>query len=249
MPDEKIQEWLCELVAGDGFPYRYKKLAAALRTEYRLIINHKKAWRLCKELGILRPQRKAKVCRPKRLAKKVPVKGSNHLWQMDVKYGYIAGMDRFFFQLSVIDVFDREVIAYHLGLRCTAKDAVRVLRTAASKRELSANCQLILRTDNGPQFIAHAFVIACEELGITHERIPTKTPNMNAYIEAFHAILEEECYGLNEFESFLDVYTVVSEYMQYYNQRRMHDSLKYMTPSQFHQMFRNGVAAGQAIVA
>jgi putative transposase len=59
---------------------------------------------------------------------------------MDVKYGYIAGMDRFFFQLSVIDVFDREVIAYHLGLRCTAKDAVRVLRTAASKRELSANC-------------------------------------------------------------------------------------------------------------
>jgi len=72
---------------------------------------------------------------------------------------------------------------------------------------------------------------------------------MNAYIEAFHAILEEECYGLNEFESFLDVYTVVSEYMQYYNQRRMHGSLKYMAPSQFHQMFLNGNAEGQAIVA
>ncbi|NLN16331.1 MAG: transposase family protein [Firmicutes bacterium] len=59
-------------------------------------------------------------------------------------------MDRFFFQLSVIDVFDREVMAYHLGLCCTAKDAVRVLRRAVAKRGLSARCQLILRTDNEP---------------------------------------------------------------------------------------------------
>ncbi|MGI6557772.1 MAG: IS3 family transposase [Limnochordia bacterium] len=55
--------------------------------------------------------------------------------------------------------------------------------------------------------------------------------------------------GLNEFESFLDVYTVVSEYMQYYNQRRMHGSLKYMAPSQSHQVSLSGSAEGQVIVA
>jgi len=35
---------------------------------------------------------------------------------MDIKYGYIAGTKQFFFQLSLIDVMDREVISYHLGL-------------------------------------------------------------------------------------------------------------------------------------
>ena len=185
------------------------------------------------------------------MAKKISVDGPNQLWQMDVKYGYIAGVDRFFFQLSIIDVFDREIIAYHLGLSCTAKDAVRVTKRAMAERQLTAsdNCKLVLRTDNGPQLIAHAFAGICEELGITHERIPVKTPNMNAYIEAFHAILEEECYGLNDFESFLDVYTIVSEYMRYYNERRRHGSLNYKAPSQFHQAFLNSNAKGKAIVA
>ncbi len=82
-------------------------------------------------------------------------------------------------------------------------NASLVARSMA-ERQLSAgdNRKPVLRTDNGPQFIAHAFAGTCEELGITHERIPVKTPNMNAYIEAVHAILEEECYGLNDFESF-----------------------------------------------
>jgi putative transposase len=58
------------------------------------------------------------------------VYGSNQLWEMDIKYGYIAGTDEFFFQLSVIDVFDRSIIDYHLGLSCTAQDACRVLKSA-----------------------------------------------------------------------------------------------------------------------
>mgnify|MGYP002332096573 CR=1 FL=1 len=56
--DEQIKEYLCELVAGDGFPYGYKKLTICLQEDYNLIINHKKVYRLCKELDILRPQRK-----------------------------------------------------------------------------------------------------------------------------------------------------------------------------------------------
>jgi putative transposase len=76
---------------------------------------------------------------------------------MDIKYGYIAGTKQFFFQLSLIDVMDREVISYHLGLRCTAMDAVSVLRQAIEKRNLDIERTTrlpIVRTDNGPQFIA-----------------------------------------------------------------------------------------------
>ena len=58
IPDGKIQEWICELIAGDGFPYGYRKLTVCLNEDYSLRINQKKVYRLCKELGILRPQRK-----------------------------------------------------------------------------------------------------------------------------------------------------------------------------------------------
>jgi len=53
--DEQIKEFLLQRVAGDGYPYGYKKLTIELQESNHLIINHKKVYRLCKELNILRP--------------------------------------------------------------------------------------------------------------------------------------------------------------------------------------------------
>ena len=78
--DEQIKEYLCEAIAGDGFPYGYKKLTSELREKYGLIINEKKVYRLCKELGILRPQRKIQTRHPRRLARRDTVTGPNQLW-------------------------------------------------------------------------------------------------------------------------------------------------------------------------
>lgn len=38
----KIKKWLIEMVAGDGFPYGYKKCKVGLKEDYFLIINHNK---------------------------------------------------------------------------------------------------------------------------------------------------------------------------------------------------------------
>jgi putative transposase len=81
---------------------------------------------------------------------------------MDLKYGYIMDTKQFFFQLSVIDVFDRSIVDYHLGLRATAKDAGRVLENALKNRGLKPGQKLpVIRTDNGPQFIAKNFKKTC----------------------------------------------------------------------------------------
>jgi len=81
-----------------------------------LLINKKKVYRLCKELKILRPQRKVKRKHPKKLARNRIVTASNQLWEVDVKYGYIASENRFFFIMPIIDVFDRCIIDYYIGL-------------------------------------------------------------------------------------------------------------------------------------
>lgn len=228
------------MVNGDGYPYGYRKLTECLKDDYSLKINKKKVYRICKELDILKPQRELKKNRPRRLAERKEVNGPNQLWEMDLKYGFIAGEDKFFFQLSLIDVYDRSVISYHLGLSCKAKDATRVLKRALGKRQLTKGMDLpIIRTDNGPQFIAKEFQNTCDDLGIEHQRIPVKTPNMNAHIESFHSLLEKDCYQRYEFNSYLQVYEVVSEYMDYYNNRYRHGSIGDIPPAKYYDKIQN----------
>ncbi|AFV11629.1 hypothetical protein Tph_c14200 [Thermacetogenium phaeum DSM 12270] len=125
---------MCELITAEGFAYGYLKLTHCLRRKFHLIINKKKVYRLCKELDILRPQRKIKRKHPRRLARNRVITASNQLWEADLKYGYIAGEDRFFFIMPIIDVFDRCIVAYHIGLSCEAKDARVMSLPAMPKR-------------------------------------------------------------------------------------------------------------------
>lgn len=248
--DEQIKECICKLISGDGFPYGYRKITICLNEDYNLIINHKKVYRLCKELDILRPQRTITQRHPKHLAKKETISAPNELWEMDIKYGYINGEDKFFFQLSLIDVFDRSIIDYHIGLSCKASDACNVLRNSLRKRNIYCSSAVPkIRTDNGPQFIAKEFEEFCSSNGLIHQRIPVKTPNMNAHIESFHSILEDECYSRNEWSSFKEAYKAVAEYMYYYNSRRRHGSIKYMAPNRFYDAFMNKSVNAKAFAA
>ena len=240
--DEQIKEWLLELIAGKENVYGYRKLTRCLQRQYKLVINKKKVYRLCKELDILEPQRRVHLKHPRRIAINREITSSNQLWEIDVKYGYIVGEDRFFYLMSIIDVYDRMIIDYHIGLSCEGKHAAQLVQRALWKRQLfSGTTRPTIRTDNGPQFISHIFENICLEYGTEHERIPPKTPNKNAHIESFHAILERDCLSRYEFTSYQDAYRIVSEYIQFYNQRRMHGSLYDLSPLEF----INELAAGR----
>ncbi|MNJ41844.1 IS2 transposase TnpB [compost metagenome] len=233
--DKQICEWIMELLADEYTSnYGYRKLTKVLRRQHDLVINKKKVYRLCKQMNVLRPQRKLKVKYPKVLANNRLITGSNQLWETDIKYGWIAGEQRFFFLLSIIDVFDRAIVTYHHGLSCEAKDLVQITQEALMKRQLFDKVNKpVIRSDNGPQFISHLFAEACEQFGITHERIPPKTPNKNAHIESYHAILELECYQRHEFESYQQAYDVVSRFIHNYNHNRIHGSIYDMSPYEY----------------
>lgn len=231
--DEQIKEWLLELVEGEEHIYGYKLLAQCLRNEHGLILGKTKAYRLCKELGILQQQRKPKSKHPRRLARNRTVTGPNQLWQADIKYGYVAGRDRFFFVFSIIDVFDRVIVAHYRGAGCEAVHICQALGRAIEGRLQSGDAMPVIRTDNGPQFVSALFGDACESWEMHHERIPPKTPNMNAYIESFHSLMERDVLTKETFETMEDAYDAIDRYMDFYNNRRMHGSLKRKAPIVF----------------
>jgi putative transposase len=241
--DEEIEEFICEIIAGDGQYYGYRKITVVLRREYNLVINKKKVYRLCKEMGMLRPQRKIKPKHPRKLSRNREIVKSNTLWEADLKYGYIIGEDKFFYVMSIIDVYDRNIVDYHIGLQCEGKDAAVTLQRALLRRELFAETEKpVIRTDNGPQFISNVFGDKCEELKVEHERIPVKTPNKNAHIESFHRIFEDECLGVEEFETYGEAYQAVVDFMERYNKRRIHSSIDDLAPAAFYRACLNGTA-------
>jgi putative transposase len=229
-----------EAIQDEAFYYGYHKITRHLRRSFNLIINHKKVYRLCKELGIMKKQRVVKPPVRSKISVNRIVKKSNELWEADIKYGYIAGENKFFFVLSIIDVFDRSIIDYYQGYRCTGTDAASLLRRSLIKRNLfNSDYKPVIRTDNGPQFISHAFEDNCAEIGVYHERIPSRTPNKNAHIESFHRIFQDECIGVYEFENYKEAYAEISRFMKRYNNNRLHSSLKYMSPNEFY-VLNNG---------
>jgi putative transposase len=234
--DEQICEWIMELIAGEAAAYGYRKLTVRLKRLHQIVINKKKVYRLCKQMNVLRPQRKLKIRHPRRLANNRVITGSNQLWETDIKYGWIAGECRFFFIMCILDVFDRAIISYHLGLTCEAKHLVQITQEALMKRQLfdkPKEEKPVIRSDNGPQFISHLFEDACDSFGMIHERIPPRTPNKNAHIESFHSILEAECYQRHEFESYPQTYEIVTQFIQDYNQQRIHGSIYDLSPYEY----------------
>jgi putative transposase len=188
----------------------------------------------------LKKQREIKIKHPRRLARNRTITSINQLWEIDIKYGYIAGENRFFYLMCIIDVYDRVIVDYHIGLTCEGKHAAHILERALWRRKLkSSTTRPIIRSDNGPQFISNVFETACEHLSTEHERIPPKTPNLNAHIESFHSILQRECYAKNEFNSYTEAHKIVTDFIDFYVNRFLHGSLKDMPPAKFHDMVVN----------
>lgn len=253
VPDRRIKALIRRILEGPDAAYGYRKITVLLRRRFKLVINKKKVYRLCKELGVLNPRLSKKRTIPRRVANNRKVNGPNQLWQMDIKYGYVAGLRRHFYVASIIDVFDRSIVAYYRGKTCDQHAVIQTLHKALLKRGIYAqedkpDHKLIIRTDNGPQFESKKFREFCEGThNVEHEQIPTKTPNKNAYIESFHSILERECFLRNRFSSFEEAYAVVDRFIQYYNTKRIHSSLMDHSPTQYLQLVQQGIIRPQVI--
>lgn len=91
-----------------------------------------------------------------------------------------------------------------------------------------------VQTDNGSEFLLnfHNYLI---EKGIKHQFIYPRCPKINGVVERFNRTIQEECIEYtdsfwNDSEQFSED---LKEYLNWYNYRRPHASLNYMTPVDF----------------
>ena len=196
-------------------------------------MNHKKVARLCKIHRLGLKKRGKKKSKFYQMAKNHKVTRPNQVWEFDIKYGYLHGERRFFFLLAFIDVFNREIKGWYLGRHCQEGDLASTLKLALKDHSIMNEDDLIIRSDNGPQMRARVFRKELDQLPAEHEFIPIRTPNKNAHIESFFSIYDRHMQE-QYFWTLRDAYEWTMEFMDFYNEDRIHGSLG-MSPREFAQ--------------
>lgn len=211
-----------------------KKLSVVFKNQLGIIVNHKKIYRLRKELGFVRPYRNH-FKHPKRRPSNHEIDAPNRFWEGDIKF-IPTTKDGFVPILDIIDAFDKTIVSSQIGHSSKSKDFIKSVYNGISYRKADPK-KLIIRTDNGPQFKSKATKSFMDEMEITHEFGYKNNPNSQAFIESHHSSLEREFVQLNSFENIEDVFQAYNAYMFFYHNLRPHGSLNYMTPSEFSRIF------------
>lgn len=93
-----------------------------------------------------------------------------------------------------------------------------------------------VQTDNGSEFFKF-FQSYLEEQGIKHQFIYPKSPKINGVVERFNRTIQEEFINRND-EIYFDLEAFQAKltgYLEWYNYKRPHASLGYLSPMQFVQ--------------
>ena len=84
--------------------------------------------------------------------------------------------------------------------------------------------------DNGPQFISKDFKEYIRESGLTHVRTSVGYPQSNGKLERFHATIKQEKIRISSFVDIKDAEKQVKDYIEFYNTKRLHSGIFYLTP-------------------
>ena len=135
----------------------------------------------------------------------------------------------------MVDNGSREVPGYCFSRKGRALEATDALDRAVISRYTCKEAVpqgLTLRSDNGSFFLA-----STEYWGIRQEYIPSGKPDWNGVVERFFRTLKQECVWLHKFESFEQAEKIISQWIDNYNNNRLHSSLGYKTPEEWKNNF------------
>jgi putative transposase len=217
--------------------YGVRRIAAMLRRS-GIVANRKKVYRLMRLANLVRKRSVRKHLVTKRILT-VPER-PDHLWQQDITYVW-CGQDGWCYLFSILDCFTREWLAYTFSTQCGTDEVIRTLEIAILNRYpegvVHHQAGLTIRNDGGSQYTYDRFISTLKVYDIRQEVAGKNRPDQNAYIEAFHRSIKEDCIWQHDFATFNEADVVIKQFFHDYNWDRPHSSLKYMTPKEFYAAY------------
>ena len=164
----------------------------------------------------------------------------NQKWVTDITY--LPTAMGFVYLAVVLDLFSRKVVGWELADSLATPLVSAALRDAIEKRKPETS-SLLLHSDRGCQYTSDEYQSQLKTMGITCSMSRTGCCYDNAVMERFFWSLKHEWTKFETFEDIDQARASVFKYIEtFYNSKRIHQSLKYLTPDQFEQEFQQQLA-------
>jgi len=157
----------------------------------------------------------------------------NEIWLADITY--IDTAEGWLYLAAVLDLFSRRIVGWAMSDRMTGALTMRALRMALAQREVEPG--LIHHSDQGSQYTDKRYQQLLKDWGIQPSMNGVGTWYDNAPMESFFATLKTERVHHRAYQAREDARADIFSYIEgFYNRRRIHSSLGYVSPLQYEQL-------------
>lgn len=209
--------------------YGARRMAAWLRTR-GWPVNRKRASRLMRLMGLMPiyPKPRLSAGGPEHkvypyLLKDVTINKPDDAWCADITYIRLA--HGFVYLVVIMDWHSRYALSWELS---TTLDKAFCLD--ALQRALLRSKPGIFNTDQGPQFTSEEFTGLLEKEGIKVSMDGRGRVYDNIFVERLWRTVKYEEVYLHEYQTVAETRAHLSTYFQFYNEERLHETLRYRTP-------------------
>ena len=242
---EKRREEYCQLIR-DVFD-EYQQVLGAEKIQTILVqrghqVSKEYVSRLMSEMGLRSVRMTAKkeylkLREPERkknlLQQQFIADQPNQRWVSDVSCFKLK--DHYLYVCVIIDLFSRKVIAYKISKKNSTQLITATFKMAYEERNPPTG--LIFHSDRGAQYTSHRFQQLLHEHKVQQSFSRPGEPYDNAVAESFFASLKKEELYRRNITSDRAFQASVASYIEFYNTKRPHRTLKNLTPCQMEENF------------
>lgn len=165
------------------------------------------------------------------------VKAANKVWLVDITY--VATQEGWLYVAAVIDLYSRKIVGLAMADHMRSELVENALKMAKQSRRPSSG--LLHHSDRGSQYTGHAYQKYLRKMKVRVSMSRKGDCWDNAPMESFWATLKRECVT-DTFASRDEARAVIFDYvMSFYNRRRRHSSLGYLSPEHFEAQYETNL--------
>lgn len=154
----------------------------------------------------------------------------NAVWVTDITYVHtLAG---FTYLTSVMDLFSRKIIGWHVSDNLSAEEVLKAVEKAKRNRKLTK--PVIIHSDRGCQYVSKSYLEATPAAQFIRSYSRKGNPWDNACIESFHALIKREWLNRYVIKNSDHAHELVFSYIEtFYNTVRIHEYCGMMSPHNY----------------